>query len=222
MSKLVAWSYSRIDGFETCPRQYWHRNVAKDIVEEETEAMSYGTEVHKSFAKFMTKGTPLPLHLRQYSPMMTQIAAAPGVKVVEQQIALDKDFNQVDWFSKDAYLRVISDLTQMNGDHAITWDWKTGKPKDDFTQLELNAAVTFHLAPEIQKITMAYFWTKTKKVSSEPIVRAQASDVWAKLLPRVQRFQDAYAANNFPPRQGYLCKGYCPVKTCQFWEPKRK
>lgn len=219
--KLVAWSYSRLSNYETCPKKYWHQSVARDVTEEKGEAATYGDEVHKSFAKFFKTGIELPLHLRQYSTQLKQIAAAPGDKIVEQQIALDANFNQVEWFSKDAYIRVISDLTQHNGKHAVTWDWKTGKPSDDFTQLKLNAAVTFHLGQEIENITMAYFWLKTKKVSAEQIKREQATEVWSELLPRVQRYQDAHAANNFPPRQNFLCRGWCPVKTCQFWEPKR-
>lgn len=222
MSKLIAWSYSRLSNFEQCPRKYWHLNIQKDITEEKGEAATYGDEVHKSFAKFFKHGVELPLHLRQYQPMLAQIAKAPGDKIVEQQIALNANFEQVEWFSKDAYLRVISDLTQHNGTHAVTWDWKTGKPSDDFTQLKLNAAVTFHLGQEIQHITMAYFWLKTKKVAPEVITRDKAADVWSGLLPRVQKYQDAHAANAFPPRQNYLCKGYCPVKTCQFWEPRKQ
>lgn len=222
MSQLIAWSYSRLSNYEQCPRKYWHLSVAKDIVEEKGEAASYGDEVHKSFAKFFRYGIELPLHLRQYESQLKQIAAAPGDKIIEQQIALDANFQQVEWFSKKAYLRVISDLTQHHGAHAITWDWKTGRPSDDFTQLKLNAAVTFHLGQEIQTITMAYFWLKTKKVAPETIKREQATDVWAALLPRVQKYQDAHAANDFPPRQNFTCKGYCPVKSCQYWEPKRK
>lgn len=224
MTKLIAWSYSRLSNYEQCPRKYWHLSVARDITEEKGEAADYGDEVHKSFAKFFKHGIELPLHLRQYQSQLEQIAKAPGDKIVEQQIALNASFEQVEWFSKDAYLRVISDLTQHNGTHAVTWDWKTGKPprEQDFTQLELNAAVTFHLGKEIQSITMAYFWIKTKKVEPKTIKREKAADVWSALLPRVQRFQNAYAANDFPPRQNYLCRGYCPVKTCQFWEPRKK
>lgn len=220
--KLVAWSYSRLTNYEQCPKKYWHANIQRDFIEEKGEAASYGDEVHQSFKGFFKTGIELPLHLKQYEPFLKQIAAAPGQKVVEQQIALNANFEQVEWFSRDAYVRVISDLTQHNGAHAVTWDWKTGKPSDDFTQLKLNAAVTFHLGPQIERITMAYFWLKTKKVAPQKIKREQAADVWSELLPRVQRYQNAHAANDFPPRQNYLCKGYCPVKTCQFWEPRKK
>jgi len=224
VSDLVAWSYSRLNGYETCPRKYWHQTVNKtpEFQEAPSDAQSYGEDVHKAFKLYFKAGAPLPLHLRQYEKQLAAIAAAPGYKIVEQQIALDKNFKQVEWYAKDTYLRVISDLTQHNGKAAIIWDHKTGKPHSDFSQLELTAAVTFLLGPEIDRITMAYLWLKTKAATSQIITRDQAPDVWAKLQPRVQKFQQAYIDNNWPPKPNYLCKGYCPVTTCQYWEKGKR
>src|ERR1035437_7180396 len=162
---LRAWSYSRLDGYETCPRKYWHQSVAKDVVDEQGEQQIFGTEAHKAFKMYFKLGQALPLHLRQYEQYLKPIAAAPGDKICEQQIALNADFQQVEWYAKDVYLRVISDLTQHNKKSAVIWDWKFGKPKEGFDQLKLTAAVTFLIGPEIERITMAYFWAKTKTVS---------------------------------------------------------
>lgn len=218
---LVAWSYSRLNAYETCPRKFWNESVAKVYPFVPTDASSYGDDVHKAFKLYFRNGEALPLHLRQYDAQLKIIKAAPGQRIVEQQIALNAKWQQVEWYAKDAWLRVISDLTQHNGKRAVTWDWKTGRPSEDFTQLRINAAVTFLLAPEIETITMAYFWLKTKEVAPMDIKRADASDVWANILPRVQRYQEAHDQKDFPPRQNFLCRGYCPVKTCQFWEAKR-
>ena len=221
MSKQVAWSYSRLSSFETCPRKYWAESVGKTVPFVKNDQALYGDEVHKAFANFFRTGQKLPLHLLHWTPVLQKISDAPGEKVIEQQIALDINYAPVEWFAKDAWLRVISDLTQINGTQAVTWDWKTGRESQDFTQLKLNAAVTFHLDQNIEEITMAYLWLKTKRPTVEKIKREQASDVWSELLPRVARYQQAHDEQNFPPRQCFLCKGYCPVKTCQFWEPKR-
>jgi CRISPR/Cas system-associated exonuclease Cas4 (RecB family) len=221
MSKQVAWSYSRLSSFETCPRKFWHESVGKTIPFTKNAAATYGDEVHKAFANYFKQGQKLPLHLMHWTPVLSQIAAAPGEKVIEQQIALNASYEPVEWYAKDAWLRVISDLTQINGKQAVTWDWKTGKESQDFTQLKINAAVTFHLDPNIEEITMAYLWLKTKRPTIEKITVDQAPDVWAEVLPRVAKYQQAHDEQNFPPRPCFLCKGWCEVKTCQYWEPKR-
>jgi hypothetical protein len=216
----AAWSYSRIESSETCARKFWHLSVAKDIKEEESSYQIEGKETHVAFAKLVKSGIALPLHLRHHGPVLTKIAGMPGEKVVEQQIALNANWQPTDWFAKDAWLRVISDLTQLNGPSALVWDWKTGRPKDDFTQLRLNAAVTMHLAPEIEQVRMNYYWTKTRQITSDKMVRADLPEFWGSMLKRVQTYQSRFDRNDFPPNPNPFCKG-CPVRNCQYWQPRK-
>lgn len=220
MTNPMAWSYSRIDSSETCPRKFWHLNVAKDLKEEESSYQIEGKETHVAFAKLVKSNIPLPLHLRHHTQALARIAAMPGEKVVEQQICLNPAWKPVDWFARDAWLRVISDLTQLNGPTAIVWDWKTGRPKDDFTQLKLNAAVTMHLAPEVQRVKMCYYWTKTQTITHDAITRVELPEFWGTMLSRVQTYQSRFDRQDFPPRPNPFCKG-CVVKNCQYWQPKR-
>jgi len=216
----AAWSYSRLTNFETCPRKYWHLSVKKDLKEDESQALIDGNITHKAFERRIRDGKILPIHLRVHEPVMAQIAAAPGEKIVEQQIALSVDWQPVEWFAHEAWLRVKSDLTQYNGTYGVVWDWKTGRPHDDFTQLNLNAAVLLQLAPEIEAVTPAYYWTKARRVAPGPrVTRAKAAEIWGPILERVGRYQAAHDAQDFPPREKFFCKG-CPVKDCQYWKPK--
>lgn len=216
-----AWSYSRLTSFETCPRKFWHLNVQKDLKEEESEAMRSGTATHKAFELRIRDGKQLPLHLRQWEAVMAAIVASKGEKSVEQQIALREDLTITDWFAKDVWVRVKSDCTQLNGNRAIVWDWKTGKRIDDFTQLKLNAAVTMLLAPEIEEVTMGFVWTKSTELSQSKITRAQMAEAWGELMTRVAKYMEAHAKNDFPPKPNFFCQG-CVVKTCQFWQPPRQ
>jgi len=95
------------------------------------------------------------------------------------------------------------------------------RPKDDFTQLRLNSAVTFHLAPEIKTVKHGFLWTKTKALTFETMHLQDVPVFWADMLPRVARYQQAHDQQNFPPKPGFLCRDYCRVKSCQYWEPKR-
>jgi CRISPR/Cas system-associated exonuclease Cas4 (RecB family) len=212
----VAWSFSRIKSYEDCPRKYWHESVGKTIPFVETEEMSYGKDWHKAAELYIKRGQKLPLSMLHWEPVLAKFKDAPGEKVVEQQICLNAQWQQVEWYAKDAWLRVKSDLTIINGASAVQIDYKTGKPKDDFTQLRLNSAVTFHLVPELQEITHGFLWTKNNMFTSEKMKLADVSAFWATMLPRVARYQQAHDQQNFPPKQGYLCGKYCKVKSCQF------
>jgi hypothetical protein len=222
MTQPTAWSFSRLSSYENCPKKYYHESVAKTYPFEKNEASMYGDEVHKAFELYFRRGQTLPFHLKHLDRYLAPINAAPGEKVVEQQLCFNAQWEQVEWYSKDAYFRTKQDLLIINGKSAVAFDWKTGKMKDDFTQLDLNAAVTMHIDQNIEQVTSAFFWIQSKTIAPKTVTRAQIPDVWGAVMPRVERYQQAHAAQDFPPRQGFLCKGYCPVKTCQFWEPKRK
>ena len=216
MSTEVAWSFSRITSYEQCPRKFWHESVGKTIPFEETEDMTYGKDWHKGAELFIKRGAKLPLNMRHWEPILQKFKDAPGEKVVEQQIALNASWQPVEWYAKDAWLRVKSDLTILNGDQGVQIDYKTGKQKDDFTQLRLNSAVTFHLAPELKTIKHGFLWTKTKTMTFETMTIEQVPTFWADMLPRVQRYTEAHLRQDFPPRQCFLCKKYCKVKSCHF------
>lgn len=222
MSSLVAWSYSRLTSYETCPRKYFHESVAKTYPFQKNEASTYGDEVHLAFEHYFKRGTPLPFHLKHLEKTLAPIAAAPGEKVVEQKLCFNAAWEQVEWYAKDAYFRTKQDLLIVNGTAAVAFDWKTGRMKDDFTQLDINAAVTMHIDQGIEQVTSAFFWIQSKSIMPKVIKREQIPDVWGSVLPRVGRYQAAHDAQDFPPKAGFLCKGYCPVKTCQFWEAGKK
>lgn len=219
MSKITAFSYSRINSYEDCPKKYYAVSVAKSVKEPETEHTTYGTEVHLAFANFFKKGTKLPLHLQQYQRYLNAIRQYPGTFITEQKLAINQDYQATGWFDNDVYCRIISDLTILNGSNGVMWDWKTGKIKDDFTQLRLAGAVMFLLVPELEKIMLAYFWTKTKQITKEMMVRDEMPAVWSALLPRIQKYHDAHIAKEFPPKPGYLCR-YCPVVSCPYHEKR--
>lgn len=219
MSNLQAFSWSRLEGYETCPKKFFLISIDKSVIDPPNEHTQYGTDMHLAFAHYLKKGTALPLHLRQHKPMLDQIKAAQGEKIVEQQIAINANYQATGWFDKDAYCRVISDVTIMNGSKAVMFDWKSGKEKPGFDQLRLAAAVMFCIAEELEEITMHYVWTKSKRVTSDKLTRDEMPGVWANLHPRLLAYQNAFVTKTFEPRRGFHCK-YCPVKSCPFNEKR--
>lgn len=214
--KPVAFSYSRLNNFEQCPKKFYATSIAKSVVEPETEAMNYGKAVHKALELRVTKTKPLPEHLAHLEPLVAPLAAAPGAKRAEFQMAITESMEPCSWFGKDVYCRAIADLVIDGGSKAAMFDYKTGKKSDDFMQLKLTGSLYFQHAMEVQQITCAFVWTKDKSITKCVIKRDEMGDLWADMAPRIERYQAAFRATDFPPRPGRHCR-WCHVKTCPHW-----
>lgn len=215
-AKQSAWSYSRLNNFETCPKKFWHLSVRKDVIEPEGEAIRYGKLVHKALEKRVGKGAKLPMNLRHLEKYAAKLAGAKGEKLTEQQLAIDNEFQPCDWFAKNTWCRAIIDLAIINGPKAVIVDYKTGKISNDFTQLRLSAALLMLHEPEIQTADLCYLWTKEKQLTRDevPMTRDDIKTVVLDLMPRLRKYEKAHRTESFPARPGYLCKRYCPVSNC--------
>lgn len=210
-----SWSYSKLKNFETCPKRSWHLDHAKDIKEEESEQLIYGNMVHKVLANAVSGEEQLPNHFKHLQPLVDKITAGGNAKIlVEQQLAITKDFGPTDWFGNDAWYRGIADVIKIVGPVAAVLDYKTGKIIEDGVQLALMAQCVFAHHPDIQKIRTEFVWLKEDAVTRADFDRNDMAGVWAGVLPRVQLLEDAHKNANFPPKPGYLCRKWCPVDAC--------
>ena len=214
--KPFAWSYSKLKNFETCPKRSWHLDHARDIKEEESEQLQYGNAIHKALAHAISGQNPLPKHFSNVQPWVDKVTS-PGqhTVLVEQQLAITKDFGPTEWFGKDAWYRGIADVIKIVGPVALVLDWKTGKIQEDGVQLALMAACVFAHHPGIQKIRTEFIWLKEDGATTRAdFARSDMPSVWAQVLPRVQALENAVKTATFPPKPGFLCKRWCPVEHC--------
>lgn len=223
MSKPLAWSYSALGAFETCPHRYYETKVAKSIQEPQTEATLYGNRVHKALELSVGTGSPLSEEMKQFQPIVDKLRAAGDGKRIgcEQKMALTKNLKGAKWFDKDVWVRGIIDVSIEHADKLFIGDYKTGKKTPDSAQLRLTAAMSFATKPWINSITNTFIWLKTGETTTEKFTREDIPAIWNEFNPRVQRMEDALAANNFPKRPSGLCNGWCPVHTCEHWKKKR-
>ena len=217
----TAFSYSRLNSYETCPRKFHAVSIAKNVKEPESMAMTYGKDVHKALEIRVGKGAPLPAHLAYLEGIAAALAASPGTKLTEMQMAVNASLEPTGWFDKDVYCRAVADLVLDCGSKAGLFDYKTGKKANDFLQLKLTASLYFQHAPRVEVIKCAYIWTKDRSSSTVEIGRDEIGEVWAELAPRIERFQNAFRDQDFPPRPSWQCRG-CPVATCQYVEARRQ
>lgn len=214
----IAWSFSRLKKFETCPRQYYDVMVAKNWKESENEHTRYGKKVHKALERRVMYGDTLPLELSYLEPMAKQFADASGTKYAEQQLAIDRNFKPTDWFAPDVYCRAILDLAIVNGSSAVIVDYKTGnRIDDDFTQLKLATALFMIHVKEVEVANILFYWTKHKKPTYQKVQKNEVKTIIAELLPRVKKMETAHEEERFPPKPSGLCKRWCVVEDCPYY-----
>lgn len=219
MNKPLAWSYSALTAFETCPKRYYLTKVSKQVVEPQTEATLWGNKVHKALEMRITTQQPLPVSMSNFEPVAaTVVKRAQGGKIeAEQKMALTKAFRPTTFFAKDVWVRGITDFTIQKGSTLFIGDWKTGKPTPESAQLRLTAAMTFAHKPHVKEIVNAFVWLKTGGITAERFTREDVPAIWQEFMPRVQRMEIALAENKFPARPSGLCREWCPVgkKLCE-------
>lgn len=213
MSKPIAWSFSVLESFETCPWRHYLTRVTKEVHESQSAEMAHGNRVHKSLEDRLMQGTPLPADLRHYEGFAQRMADAAkgGVLEAEQKMAINARFQPTRFFANDVWARGITDVTIVKKTKALIADWKTGNPKPNSAQLRLTAAMTFAHKPYVETITNTFIWLKTGEVTREDYTKADIPAIWQEFMPRVQRLEIAYAETKWPKKPSGLCRKWCPV-----------
>lgn len=216
--KPFAWSHSALGSFESCPRKHFRTRVKKDIYEGESAAMKDGKVMHKAFEDRMKHGRQLPPSLRHYEQICARMDKLPGTPYIEHKVALTRDLKVTGYFDKDVWVRVVLDYAHVHRHEGRIIDYKNGKRKPDSDQLMLFAAAGFEAFPEVNKFGTAFWWIKSKQTDRGEFIREKKDIIWREFEPRVERFEAAYETDDWPPRPSGLCKGWCPVRDCEYHE----
>lgn len=218
MELTKPWSYSALTAFETCPRRFELTRVSKKVVEPQTEATIWGNKVHKALELYAKGEKPLPPDMEKYGRYVKKIMSYEGKRVVEERVALTKDFRPTKWMAKDVWVRGIIDIGVVGSERAYLLDWKTGKRKPDSDQLMLFAALAFAMYPWIDSVVTGFIWLKEDKFDKQMFTRDQLPTIWSEFLPRLSRVARAYNEDKWTPKPSGLCRNWCPVgkNLCEF------
>lgn len=226
-----SWSLTSLQDFENCPHCYAEKRYFKRVQDKPFDAQDWGNRLHKTaedYAKHLQRCAESnnPAKTNLFEPELLAIvkpycdaiaAAAKGGELhIEHELALTRDLkpcSSTDW--NNCWYRGKSDVSLKKGTTMYVYDFKSGKKKDDPTQLELMCACEAILDPTIENFEGRYIWLKDKSVSpAVTLTRADLKGVWSSILGRVKRMMDAWDAEIFPQRTSGLCKAYCPVLSC--------
>lgn len=225
MSRVVPWSYSSQDGYNTCPRQFYEVRIAKSVKQEPSEAMLWGNEVHKALEMRAKEGTRIPKSMRHFELLTDKIINAPGKTYAEYKLACTKKLKPASFWDEDCWARGVGDLIKIreNGTHAAAFDWKTGKRKPNSKQLSLFALLVMANFPKVETCDTAFIWLKSP---SNPTIghytKDDILDIMKQFVPTLKDMQHSDKEDVWPEKPSGLCYGWCPVTHCKHWRPKRE
>lgn len=221
--KRPAWSFSALNQYHTCPFQYYRLKVKKDVKDQMGEAALWGNEVHKHLEYRVGKQTPLPERFKMFEYVARPFDRANGEVIAEQKLTLNENMEPTTFFAKDAWCRGIVDITVLNRakGRAFLGDWKTGKRKPDSDQLMLFAALAFAHYKEIDRADTAFIWLKEKATDKKSFTRDEAPDIWDHFNRKLRPLEMSFKNDKWPKKPSGLCKGWCPVRDCTYWEPRK-
>jgi RecB family exonuclease len=218
---MIGMSFSRLNTFEICPAKFDYLYITKSVQDEPNEASAYGDRVHKTlelYGKGELDTTNLTIEqaqtIKRWGKMVSGLVARPGDKYFEHRMCIGKDLQPLDWFDKQAYIRAIADLLIVDGDTAYCFDYKTGKVKDDDSQLKLSAVMVMKCFPQVKRVKTAYIWLLYDKVSKAEYTRDYLEQTWKGLSVRFDAAVDTIELGFFEAKPSGLCP-WCPAhKIC--------
>lgn len=219
MANYVQWAYSTLKTFQTCPRQYLHKYVLKDISDPPGEAAAYGKVVHKAIEDYLQGKTSLlpAMDLHKFMPIIDAVKQWKGDFYVEHKMALDVNFVPCDFFDPEYFVRGVVDLAVVKGRTANVLDWKTGKSAKyaDLKQLELMSLLIFKHFPDVERTKAGLVFLIPDKIVKAEYHRKDEKVAWSRWMYEVSRIQSAKDTGNWGPNPNNLCRNYCPVMSCE-------
>ena len=215
------WSFSSLKDYINCPRKYHEVKVLKRFEVKVTQAMTYGTEVHKACEDYVGRGVPLARNYQHFQPILDSLLEIEGTRYPEYEMGLLRDGSPCAFDDPNRYVRGIVDLLIVDGEMAYIVDYKTGSNKyPEPKQLKLMALMTFAHFPEVKRIKAGLLFIVQNSFMDEEYTRDEIDLLWGAFLPTLIQLESSYDNNVWNPKRTPLC-GWCPVKTCEFYKERK-
>lgn len=223
---MIALSWSRLSDYNQCPLKFKLKYLDKNAKFKEDESQSphlvRGSNVHKKLEDYVVQKTSngeLPVKVTSLpeveatKPFVDRFLDNYTTVIPETQIAIDKNWQRVEWFSKDAYYRVIMDLIALRETDWAIIDYKTGKIRDydggpsGKGQLHLSGGVALHLWPSIPKGKSIYAYVDHKHTFSKDFSQDDKEELRKHFD---QEHEKVNSDETWKPKVNEFCK-WCPA-----------
>ena len=216
MTKPITWSYSSLALYQQCPKKYYHLKVVKDIKEPLSEAITFGNEIHKVAEEYVSKGRSIPEQYIHIEPALKALKNMPGEKLCENKLGLTADLKPCGFFDKNVWWRGVADIIILQGDTALTVDYKTGKSSKfaELKQLEIVSLAIFKHFPEVKKVKAGLMFLFADDFVKTAYLADSQDELWGSWVSDVGQLQASVESNMWNPKPNFTCRGWCPVTSC--------
>jgi hypothetical protein len=223
MAKPITWSYSSLALYQQCPKKYYHLKVVKDIKEPLSEAITFGNEIHKIAEEYVGKGRPIPEKYNHIELALKSLKDMPGEKLCENKLGLTAELEPCGFFDRNVWWRGVADLIILQGDTALTVDYKTGKSSKyaELKQLEIVSLAIFKHFPEVKKVKAGLMFLFADDFIKTAYLADSQQELWGSWISDVGQLQASVENNMWNPKPNFTCRGWCPVTSCDHNEGER-
>lgn len=209
----MIYTYTQFTTFLNCSWQFNGRYVSRHVPYVSSEAQAWGNKVHSAFEHRIRARTPLPDDMRQYDKWAAVFDGRNAM--VEHQMAINVEGRYCGYYDKTScWFRGKADVTVVNGTTGYIGDWKTGKMREDPTELEMLAVLLRAKHPELTKIMGQYFWLRDSVAG--PLHDLSATERTFGEMNRIVKLIEADMQSGvFKKEKGALC-GWCDDRACEF------
>lgn len=222
MIPLPPLSHTNLNDYEICPRRFHHKHILKDCPrEEKSKAQLDGTAVHEAFKKRLKLQEKLSKTMEGYESIAHNIEELKALRgctlLVEQKLGVKEDGTACDFFDSAVWLRGVLDVALT--DYASAWigDWKTGKVREDPTELKIFSLLLKAHYPSLKSVTGNYIWLKEMRLGPcHPL--SDTEHLWTRIKETAENMKNRLIGSlPWPADEGPLC-AYCPVsrEQCEY------
>ncbi len=222
----MPYSHSRLNTFETCPRQFYHRYIARDVEFKETVHTKTGTALHAAVEHRLKADKNVSTKLEpEFGDTDIEMMYLNAVKV-RNQIAARCANHYRQWVELELkyachdfdFIGYVDWLVQPHErPHSmIIVDWKSGKVRKDFDQLDRYAWLVFENFPKVMRVLGLFAYVKHDVIKTKTYNRSDADIVRMDVLNRVQNIDKLGVTvyDDWRPKTSGLCKAWCDVLSC--------
>lgn len=230
--KHRVFSFSAIDGFRKCPRQYHEERVLKLYPYVQSEEAKWGDYVHEKMEHAICCDEPLPHNVSQYQPLVDAVRVRRSTgwdvqceatfEIHNDGTATLTDAEDVWWAPRNKMAGFIDLLmVSPDGREAVIVDWKTNKSAKYAKpeQVELYALAVMLALPTVETVSgCLLFVADNYRMVRQTYTRDDVQRLGHEWNLKVQQLQFAFINNNFPEAEYTPLCGWCQCQTCPNWE----
>lgn len=227
----LTFSYTAIEQFQTCPRQFEAQRILKVIKNAESAERSGGTDGHTAIENAIKYRQHVEPAHAQHQWMVDLAYQLPWTRAyTEIPLAMDRDWQplplgmngEIPWGRTHTFAKLDFLGHHAQNETLVYTDWKFGKSnKPKPAQIEYGLLLSMLAMPSVKE-GHGYLVFADRTVPPPVVLRRddlpRTQAIW---MARINEIEEAAINKHFPAKPSGLCFGWCNYTACEHWKPKK-